>query len=489
MKTKPYIFYLIDDLSGNCLYVDDGGNIQSQSIMTAGTMEDVSLKNAPDGWMEATLGYRRNPKYYGFNRSYTDPLKFVKDAAYILRTKFYLETGIQTKITLLILKYNQNPLPGGPTYKLYHKAPIDFPQKVDKIAEGFQCNLLEGGVLQMLKTYENTVFSIPCDGSIPENIKVNMDGMLFQDTLNYQIASFSQATDIFWSTVPCNFVDADGDSIGCLHQDQTSQLPFGNSAWYRNNQGFALSFAKPTTVTITGSITIQSSDQKTPAPFEMKVITSTQPTIADPTNQLVAFDFITSPRTIYFTKQVKLAANENFFLIYQNAPSAGQGTVQFLGGNFSMSFASSAADTAPWCVTAYDLFRLLIKNICQAASTQFQTFSFGADSQLLQECLNLVCTSGDAIRASGDPNYQKFYNAIQANPNFPNVNNTYSFGPVIKTSLSDFFVSFNAVKSASLGNQTLTGEGETVFFESKGYVFDNTQDTFDWRSFLTSKLL
>lgn len=486
MKVKPYIFYLQNTVTGNCMYVDSSGNIQEQSIMAAGTMQDVSMKNAPDGWMEATLGYSRNKTYYGFNRSYSDPLKMVKDAAYIVNSKFYLRSGIETKISLLILKYNQNAQTGDPTYKLYHKAPIDFPQKRHKVAESFQCNLLQGGILQMLKTYENTVFSIPCDGSIPENIKVNMDGMLLQDTLNYAIPSFSQQTDIFWSQLPCNFVDNDGDSISMIHQDQSSQLPYGNSSWYRNNQGYMLSFQKATTVTITGSITVQSIDQKTIAPLMLKVITGTQATIAADDYELLPQSttggythLVTTPRTYYFTKKIPLKANETFFLIYNNAPSAGQVAIKFLGGNFAVTFPSSAADTAPWCITWYDLFKLLIKNINIAASSQFQTFNFGADSQLLQQKLNLVVTSGDALRASGDPNYQKFYNAVQTNPNFPNVNNTYSFGPVIKTSLSDMFQSYNAVLNGSLGNQTLSGEGETVFFEGKGYVFNSSQDTFD----------
>ncbi len=486
MKVRPYIFYFQNDYTGNCMYVDGGGNIQEISIMAAGTAQDVSLKNAPGGWMEATLGYARNKTYYGFNRSYSDPIKMVKDAAFMARTKFYLGQGIETKISLLILKWNPNPAIGEGNYKLYYKAPIDFPQSNDIIAEGFECNLLEGGILQMLKTYENTVFSIPCDGSIPENIKVNMDGMLLQDTLNYAIPSFSQETDIFWSQLPCNFVDNDGDSIGMIHQDQTSALPYGNSTWYRNNQNYMLSFQKATTVTITGSITVQSIDQKTVAPLILKVITGTQATIADDSYELLPQSttggythLVTSPRTYYFTKQIPLKANETFFLIYTNAPAAGQVALQFLGGNFSVTFASSAADTAPWCITWYDLFKLLIKNINQAASNQFQTFNFGADSQLLQQKLNLTVTSGDALRASGDPNYQKFYNAIQANPNFPNVNNTYSFGPVIKTSLSAMFQSYNAVLNGALGNQTLSGEGETVFFENKGYVYNSSQDTFD----------
>lgn len=492
MKVKPYIFYLQDTVTGNCLYVDSSGNIQSQSIMAAGTMQDVSLKNAPDGWMEATLGYRRNPKYYGFNRSYSDPLKMVKDAAYIVSSKFYQGQGVETRLSLLILKYNQNPVPGDPTYKLYHKSPIDFPQKNHKVAESFQCNLLEGGILQMLKTYENTVFSIPCDGSIPENIKVNMDGQFFEDTFNYQILPAvmpSPHVPPSPNVIPTVFIGNDGDNIGVIHadtslsgMDQYTNIP----AYVQTGMNYIFTAIRPVTVRIKGQIQAVPVDGRTS--FGLSYYTSLSQTLAGfksshagslivETTDDYAID-LPGATTVYFDRTISLAANENLYIMAFS--TAGPALLsRITGGNFTMQFASIAADTAPWCITAYDLFKLLIKNINQAASKQFQTFNFGADSQLLQECLNLVCTSGDALRASGDPNYQKFYNAIQANPAFPNINNTYSFGPVIKTSLSDFFTSFNAIKSAALGKQTLPGEGETVFFERKGYVFDSSQDTFD----------
>lgn len=493
MHIKPYIFYLQETNTGNCLYVDAGGNIQSISIMAAGTSQDASLAHAPDGWMEATLGYSRNKKYYGFNRSYSDPLKLVKDAAYIARTKFYLGSGVQTQLSLLILKYNQNPAAGEPTYKLYHKAPIDFPQKNDKVAEGFQCNLLEGGILQMLKTYENTIFSIPCDGSIPENIKVNMDGMYFQDTFNYQIlpGGVPTQTNNYANTMAAVFISNDGDNIGVIHNDPDLQnIAAFNvlTAYVTTSPNFIFQSVRATTVRVKGLINLQPTDFTTG--LSLNYYTNQSQNIpATITNTHAGSLLVNStddyqvllsggPQTIYFDRTITLAAGESLFLSVAGRNTTNN-TLAILGGSFTMQFSSIAANTAPWCISAYDLFKLIIKNINLSASMQFQKFNFGADSQLLQQKLNLVCTSGDAIRASGDPFYQKFYNAVQANPNFPNVNNTFSFGPVIKTSLSDFFTSFDAILSGSLGNQTLPGEGETVFFESKSYVFNSSKDTFD----------
>jgi hypothetical protein len=450
--------------------------------MAAGTGQDVSLKNAPDGWMEATLGYSRNKKYYGFNRSYSDPLKLVKDAAFIARTKFYLGSGVETKLSLLILKYNQNPVPGEPLYKLYHKAPIDFPRKNDKVAEGFTCSLLEGGILQMLKTYENTIFSIPCDGSIPENIKVNMDGMYVQDTLNFTIpgVEITDPDNITECVMPAAFISNDGDNIGIIKNSPTLEQTNDSITYVKTSANYILSSQRPISVRLQGSVTVQPT--KSPVFMRFYAETSTNRAFSlspkeDGTIGSFASVLISAPQTIYFDQTFDLKSLENLFIFLSSYDK--NNPITILGGSFTMQFASIAATTAPWCITAYDLFKLIIKNINIAASNQFQTFTFGADSQYLQDKLNLVCTSGDAIRASGDPNYQKFYNTIQANPAFPNVNIYNSYGPVIKTSLSDFFTSFDAILNGSLGNQTLPGEGETVFFERKGYVFNSTADTFD----------
>lgn len=501
MKVKPYIFYLQNTVTGGCLYVDAGGNIQEVSIMAAGTAQDVSLKHAPDGWMEATLGYKRNPKYYGFNRSYSDPLKLVKDAAFIARTKFYLETGVETKLSLLILKYNSQPQIGDPLYKLYHKAPFEFPQMNDRVAESFQCNLLEGGILQLLKTYENTVFSIPCDGSIPENIKVNMDGMYFQDTFNYQILPGILTHPVndpsIPQTIPVSFLSNDGDNIGIIHNDQElSTLTRYNdlNGYLPTSPNFLFQSQRSIYVRIKGHINVVPTDGATYLGLSYytslstvipgfkctnagSLLTPTQPVPYTPQSDDNYQVYIPAATTIYFDKTIALAPGQNLFIMGTGVNAAS--LISVLGGSFTMEFNSIAANTAPWCITWYDLFKLLIQNVNKVASTQFQTLNFGFDSQLLQSKLNLVVTSGDAIRASGDPNYQKFYNAIQANPNFPNLNLSYSYGPVIKTSISDAFISFNAVLSGSLGNQTLSGEGETIFFEPKGYVFDSSKPTFN----------
>ena len=82
MLPKIFLFYLVDTQTGNCYYVDSNGNVQKASIQSG---VDVSLGNAPDGWLNIELSFIRNSTYYGINRSFSQPMKFVNDAAKIIR--------------------------------------------------------------------------------------------------------------------------------------------------------------------------------------------------------------------------------------------------------------------------------------------------------------------------------------------------------------------------------------------------------------------
>ena len=116
MQNKPFIFFLAETATGLCWYVDNNGNVQKASIQSG---IDVNLKAAPDGWMNIELGFGRNMVYYGLNRSYSTPLKLVKDAYQIVKQFLYTQRGIETPLTLITLKYNPFTATK-PQYTLYN---------------------------------------------------------------------------------------------------------------------------------------------------------------------------------------------------------------------------------------------------------------------------------------------------------------------------------------------------------------------------------
>jgi hypothetical protein len=498
LRQKTFLFYLVDSTTGLAYYVDGNGNIQKAPI---GIGFDISLQHAPDGWMTSELGFIRNARYYGINRSFTIPQKLIDDAAFIVRSLTNLGKGIEVPLSMLIFKYNDQPQAGEPQYQLYYKGQLDLPNHIDIANEGYQVNMMEGGVLQMLKNLENTVIEIPCDGSLNEafpdgtfarNIKVNMDGMFFEDTLNYQIIPMTASLQGV-SPLPCVFIDDDGDNAGVVHNNPTydplSNSPFA-SDYYQASPNYLLGTAAQVTLTIEGSITVASGNSDKPVRLNLFLATNQTVPISGTDTETRTLSLlpaggsvglgpdptVSNQTTLPFSGTFTISANsipENMFLMFDNA-ALNPAALVIIGGSFAVTYSSMYPATTPWCVTLYDLGRVLIKYACEISSKTGQPFNYQFASTLLQNNLNLVATSGDALRASGDPNYQKFYNALQNNPNFPNINLVYSFGPVIKTTIADFFDSVNAILNASLSTQTLAGQGETLFIERKGYVFDST---------------
>jgi hypothetical protein len=486
-KDRTFIFFLQNSASGACYWLDSGRNVRQSSIFD-GLDQDLTIET-PDGWKDMSLGFEKNADYQGFNRSFSFPAKLIDDAAYIVRTLFNtpLGHGIETPITMTVLKYNDNPNPGDAQYALYWTGRLDLFNLEDDVAEGVKVNMIEGGVMQVVKAMENIIFELPCDGSIPENIQVYMDGMYVEDTAYFD---FIPMSGVFAGDNPIatQKTDEDGDSFGVQLGDQ--QYEQASTGYFQTSGNYSCSFQQPTTVQITGSITVRPFNSSNPANFGLYAATTLSVPVAGGISHAInlipgfqnganvgATVEIWQPTTFKFDKTINLAANEGMFLMWFNQFSAHN--IVIMAGSFKLHYNTKPNDTFVWGLTMFDEINLLVKNMCALSSRTFQPINFGFASTLLQSRRDLVVTSGDALRASGDPNYQKFFNAIQNNPNFPNINEFYSYGPVIKTTLKDAFTAAKVQLMAAMGNQQLTGENETLFLEVMGYVYDSSKDTFD----------
>jgi hypothetical protein len=494
-SNEIFQYYLCDYPGTGNFYVDVNGMIQTTNMPTP-------LKFAPGGWMDTELKFARSEHYYGINRSYSIPLKFVGDGAAIIRHVFYTGRGIEQLLQLIVLKWQpaDMTLPDGTfrpgdSWYLYYKGLLDLPKMKDKVQEGIEVNIMEGGVVQLLKAYENAVFEIPCDGSIPENIKVNVDGILLNDVFHYSFLN-CKPTDPGVLVIPAVFQGNDGDNIGITHNDPNLEQPTGAGlTYFQSSQNFLFSSIFGTTVRITGSIVVQA-DWRQPSTFYLYTTTNeSQPVGSGVTRSVGLVKQQTPPSGGHFTplpSQVTVTGemifnfditqpldpNENLFLLFFN--EFANFPITIVGGNFDITFSSRYQASRVWGITAWDLFQLIIGQINQLASNFLQTYNFGAVSSYLQEKLNWVYTSGDALRASTDPNYFQYYNNKTlnvANPNAQLYNQFQSLGPVIKISLRDFFDDLNPVGNASLSNIKLAGQPEAIFFERKEFVYDTSAVT------------
>jgi hypothetical protein len=439
---RIFLHFLCDPVNQGTFYRDNNGVLQATNVPTP-------LKKSPDGWFNTQLKFSRSSTYYGLNRSNGIPLKFVDDGAFIIRNLCWKKRGAEQLIMLVILKWN----PDTDVYELYYKGLIDLSKIVDLAGEGVQVNVMEGGVVQLLKAYENTVYQIPCDGSIPENIKVKLDGILFRDTFHYLGAGVDgiTTTGVGGVILPAVFTGNEGDNIGIIHGDPTYEI-FPDINYFTDSPNYIYSsIANITNVQIKGKIKVKRVNSGGPcqfsltgytsAPFQGDLISGASPS------------FLGSEYT--FDATIGLGKNEKLFI----GIGAVVGEIDVIEWSFDLIFNSRYKTTEAWAISIYDLYRLLVQNINQSASNSVQQFNYEAASQLLQQYPNLVVISGDALRASSDPTYP---------------------GPVvIKTCLKDFFDSINPVLNAALSNQTLPGQKESLFFEEKGYVFDSSVVTMD----------
>ena len=448
---KPFLYFLLDTPTGKAYYRDATGTILTAVITSA---IDVSLKNAPANWLETELGFIRNETYNGVMRNYGTPQEFVRGEYEMIRELYLLGVGSETPLTLAAFKYNTQPAAGDPEYGLYYKATLDLSEIESTILESVTAPLIQGGPAQILKAYENTVIEIPCDGSIVENIKVNLDGLKVQDVFYYQFVPFTSVGERL-SISPLIFTGNEGDNFGISHNNpgyENAPMFTPPSDFLTRSSNWFFYSTSPIKVQIKGSCVIGSADGDDIA--VAMHIRSTKYPVTTPIATLFDPPYLLGNSNIRFDFDVtlNLAADEKIFITYYDlgvaAPHA-----KIVEGSFSVSFSSQYRPTRAWGVTFLDLFKLVWAKCNELSnSVTGSLLIYPAASELLAANLNLLITSGDALRASGDSTYQRYY--------FINQNSQIGFGPVIKTTLKQCFEAAEAILFAALGTR-----GNTVFIE------------------------
>jgi hypothetical protein len=428
-----FLFFLTDTASGKSYFLDPAGNVQLDNNPTP--------IQSPDGWMDCQVSFGRNTKYFGINRSYTNPLKFSGDGAQIIRKLFYMGRGVETPLSLIILKWNDET----DIYEQYYKGGVDL-SKIEDDAAGFvTVNLLESGLLQLLKAHENDVIEIPCDGSIPENVPATIDGILFNDVYNYIFPAIDLICNSAdnWFTPPLIFQSAEGDSIGIIRNDQ-SYDQFANPVTYcQSSANYIFQSIAAITIHITGQLKFTwSTNQMPPGGMYVAYRTSKDGNVVPADRILFNQVPVDGSYTLSLDKTITLAANEKLFLIVNLADNTSHNfTMHIQESSLKLAFDSKYHDTAAWFIRPADLFNLLVKKITGG--------KYEGVSTLLQEYGHLWVTSGMALR---------------------NIE-----GAVIKISLSDFFNSFNAILNAAIGPEKINAApGERLFLEKKTYVYDSS---------------
>lgn len=464
---KTFLYFLLDTPTGKAYYRSASGTILS-TVITAG-LTDVSLKKSPGNWLDTTLSFDRNKTYHGINISYANSQEFVLEVKSMIEELTLQGVGIETPLMLAVFKHNTTPQPGEPIYKLYYKALLDLPNTSVTALETLSVNLMEGGVTQLLKAYENTIVEIPCDGSLPEHIKANCDGMLVEDRLYYNIAPVKNINNNTGriNVLPIIFINNESDNYGVVHGNETFEdIP--NFTVFSDSTNSPLYFNAATDVYVKGQIVVQKNGfgaSQFNLWYTTNILTTSPVSIIGVSSPYLELDFNNKPVVLDINFKVTLAAYEKLFFPFTffAGSSPGAATGEILSGNLQFKFVTRNKDSRPWGLTAVDLWKLIGQKICSIASTTNQTFNYTFDSDLLDQYKNLFCTCGDALRASNDPTYQRFFNI--------NENNDNSFGPVIKISLKQFY---EALRLPTFGGISKGTNGSSLIFTSLDNLYNSS---------------
>lgn len=420
--------------------------------------ESHALSFAPSGWELTMLAWMRNEKYYGLIRTYSVPLKFVKDGAKLLRKQFYTY-GIEAKAELVIdiLK----PETWG--YKEYYRGEIDFSQFND--SDLFvEVNIAEGGLSKLVKAYENVKYEIQLTG--PDVVKVMLDPVKLTDEGGLMING----------GVPGNIGNNTGFTLGTSVEDlpENSKVKslYTAPGYHRLNNGdagndFFFLASTDSDLKLKGTISgiaANTSDIYS-FPFSIGFSVNGFSEFHEIYNDVVPggrgkkkeFEFD-------YEKTLSVAKGSKVYLIFKNNGDPNNvglnDETQIYAGNIDARFTSETPATPCYALRPADLFKRLVQKIIGRANSINNVY--GAVSSLLSKNYkDHVITCGDSIRG--------FENSA--------TDGTYN-GPVIKTSLFEFFQHCNSLYNVGLGVEFYDGKYNVVI-EKKSYFYNQSMSITD----------
>lgn len=210
MAKEKYQFR-VKNASGLYYYMD------GDTLLTSS--DPVSIPQSVDSWNEMQLGWKRDELHKGIIRKYApEQFRFVNDIAKILRILFNTQGNGEAKAWLEVYMLKSTDL----LYYLLGSFQINFTNHrseqnyVDEL-------LIEGGLIQKLKAFDSTPFSIELPNPDEDEAVeiVNMDGILLEGKYVYLITPKIDSL-AFWGSS-----GGDGGTIPAIYFQQEGRLPFG----------------------------------------------------------------------------------------------------------------------------------------------------------------------------------------------------------------------------------------------------------------------
>jgi hypothetical protein len=419
MQGKDFIYFLFDE--NNNSYYAYGDTVLSSASLKP-------LEFTPNGWTKIQLQNQRNPTYFAIDRSFSVPLEYLKDGAQILKHVYY-NFGIEAKVYMAICEQRLffDATHYGYYYALLYRGEIDlanFKHDGTKVT----VNIMEGGMVKLIKAYENTKYEIPIN--VPEAIDIHVDGVELKKGGSYSVVDGQlSGAGLVTHSVPILFLNEEGVEVGVLFDSQS----FGDidPRIIKNETGGSITFP------LTGSIKfkIEYAADKYQLLIRKKKADNSLVTLFDSGQISVSLNTVYE---IPFSLSITLDNNEQLFFNGKDLANVSPANLSNLKMTYyetdiSIKFDFLFRSTNIKALRPLYVFQRLISKMSDGV--------YVPQSNYLQTIQDVVMTCGDAIRG------------IES--------------AVIKTSLRDFFTSYNSDFGIGLGMI-----GNTLRLEEKAFWVD-----------------
>jgi hypothetical protein len=215
MQGKDFLYFLFDENNNSYYQYGD-------TVLLSASLKPLEF--TPDGWKKIQIQNQRNGTYFAIDRSFTVPLEYVKDGAQILKHIYY-NYGVEAKVYMAVCEQRLyfDATHYGFYYTLLYRGEIDLAQMKHDGAK-VTVNIMEGGIVKFIKAYENTKYEIPVD--VPDAVDVYMDGVELKQSAKFIIIDPSTVFNGNHS-VPISLI---GDETKTLNIKGVNRVQLGGSS-------------------------------------------------------------------------------------------------------------------------------------------------------------------------------------------------------------------------------------------------------------------
>jgi hypothetical protein len=413
MQGKDFLYFLTDDM-GRSFHVQNG--------IIGMSSTPTPLDFTPGEWQNIIIDSVRNQKYFALDRSFSIPLNAVEDGALILKDQYY-KYSIEAKVNLVILKQKlfYDGTEYGFYYDAFYKGELDF-EKFNHAGPIVTISIMEGDFPKLIRARENVTYEL--DMKVPENHYIRWDGILLRQKASYKIAAVNFTGRPGTHMVPIVFVNKEGEGAGVVTKSQNTEP---------SSTDYFIKATQRVTIQLVGTVKFRVNNNVGTVAISLVKVSNGVSTV------IKNIEYNPVPKNVDITwtlnEAITLEANEQLFMRAVYLSSNDNGRMTYIDSSLTAAFAVTYETTYPKALPPLYVFQKLVEKMSDGKYTAF--------SQVLNDHSPFKLVPGDEIRG--------FENAK------------------LKTTFSDFFLSFNS--QLDLGMGLING---VVRIEPKSFFVDYT---------------